>query len=120
METILILLVGKAIYGMMCIPALQPGPSLGPAGGHQALAGRAQGPGDRGDRHRPGIRLSYLSKSFKFTVYLIPELPGPVVVAHFLRLGYPRWRCASLAFHPANYYLHTAMAALKKDEDSAQ
>ncbi len=38
----------------MCIPALQPGPSLGPAGGHQAVAGRAQGPGDRGDSHRPG------------------------------------------------------------------
>ena len=30
---------------------------------------------------------------------------------HFARLGYPRWKCALLLFHPANFYIHTALAA---------
>ncbi len=46
-------------------------------------------------------------------------LPGPASAAHFLRLGYPWWRCAALLFHPANFYVHTALAHFGSSSSSS-
>ena len=45
-------------------------------------------------------------------------LPGPVTAAQFLRLGHPWWKCGLLLFHPANFYVHSAISRCCPDASS--